>query len=202
MKSILIALASIAALAVGTILLMHRHAEAPAAPAETKTYTNDTYGYAVSYPATLDVQEYLPEDVVFGHIDGDMVAGVAEARVVTIEGEPGKTFIEAAADQLKNLCAADGPTGSLSCTGLKSADPFTTDAGIQGWRIVLAGKKETFGANATSTEFDKGPYYAFITKTGSTTTQAIVIHAPLNLSYEESDSAAIEAIAKTLTLAI
>jgi hypothetical protein len=201
MKSIVLALVSIAVLAAGIALAMHRHAPAEPAPAAVKTYANGTYGYSLSYPATLDVQEYLPEDVVFGHIDGDMVEGVAEARVVTVEGEPGKSFAEAAADQFKNLCAADGPTGSLSCVGLKSADPFTTDSGVSGWRIVLIGEMTRFGTGTTTTTvFDKGPFYAFVATTSASATSAVVIHAPLNQSLEEADTATIEDIARSLTL--
>jgi hypothetical protein len=202
MKSIVLALASIAVLAVGIAFAMHRGnqgAPAEPAPAAVKTYENAAYGYSLSYPATLDIQEYLPEDVVFGHIDGDMVEGVAEARVVTVEGKPGRSFAEAAADQFKNLCAADGPTGSLSCVGLKSADPFTTDTGVSGWRIVLIGEMTRFGAGTTTTtQFDKGPYYAFVATTSALATSAIVIHAPLNQSLAEADTATIEAIAKSL----
>jgi hypothetical protein len=167
--------------------------------AGTLPYENAAYGYSLSYPDTLQVKEYTPEDTVFGNIAGDSVDGVAEARVMTVEGNSGEQFTEALARQLENLCAADGPTGSFSCTGVETSEPFTTTAGVNGTKLYLRGEMKDFATGST-TGVSKGPYYAFVLKTSASASQVLVLHAPLNKSAAESDAPTIEAIAKSLVL--
>ncbi|HVU80190.1 MAG TPA: hypothetical protein VHD37_02390 [Candidatus Paceibacterota bacterium] len=167
--------------------------------AGTLMYQNAQYGYALSYPDTLQVKEYTPEDTVFGIITGDMVEGVAEARVMTIAGSPGESFDQALARELENLCAADGPRSSFSCTGVETTAPFTNDAGLAGTKLYLHGEKKDLGSGAV-TGVSKGPYYAFVLGTGATASQVLVIHAPLNKSAAEADAATIEAIARSAVL--
>ncbi|HVV15370.1 MAG TPA: hypothetical protein VHD55_03160 [Candidatus Paceibacterota bacterium] len=167
---------------------------------QTATYQNTTYGYAVMYPLSLQTKEYTPEDTVFGHIEGDTVDGVAEARVITVEGQAGETLETAITRELTNLCTADGPTGSFSCTGVESSEAFSTDAGGSGVKLYLHGEMTNFAAHATSSVL-MGPYYVMLLRTSATASQALVIHPPLNKKAAEADEPTIEAIAKSVTLA-
>lgn len=163
------------------------------------TYQNDTYGYTVTYPDTLEAKEYIPENVVLGVVDGEAIHAVVELRVFTVEGEQGETFIERASRELMNLCAADGPRGSLSCVGVASQEVFEAESGFSGTKLYLTAELQDFAASSTET-FLKGPYYVFLAGTNATASRAMVVHAPLARSATEADGATIEMVAKSVVL--
>jgi len=164
---------------------------------ETKTYTSAVHGFSLSYPSSLSVREYLPENIVFGISDGETMEGVVEARVITMAGTPGQTFIEAIAEQLKMLCAADGPTGTFSCTGIESIQPFVTTANEQGHTLYLNGALTIFATNQT-TSVQKGPYVILPLETTAMTDTVLVIHPPLNQNTAEANLSTIDSVAKSV----
>src|SRR5690606_11580249 len=93
-------------------------AAAPEPANEPTAYENATQGYALSYPSDLAILEYAPDMATIGRPLGGGIDGVVDVRTVTIEGLPGETPAMAAARELANLCAADGPGSSFSCTGV------------------------------------------------------------------------------------
>lgn len=156
---------------------------------ETSIYRNDVYEYSVTVPEGLDVKEYLPENVVFGHIDGDTVNGVVELRAMTVRGQAGETFLDAVARDLANLCAADGPNASISCTGIERSGEFRAN-GLIGTELYLKAELKEFPSGAV-TPFTKGPYFVFQRQSSASGSSILVVHAPLN---QEADEAAIDTI--------
>ena len=166
---------------------------------EVTAYENADHGFSLSYPSSLDIIEYTDDMAAIGTLIEGGIASIAEVRVQIVEGAPGESFAEAAARDLANLCAADGPDGSFSCDGIDSVRPFSTDSGMLGAELYLKGTLTTFSTEATQA-VRKGPYYAFALSSGTTVTKVLIVHAPLNLSAEEADAATIKAIAKTVEL--
>lgn len=181
-------------------LLYHQYlSPAASVPAEnTLPYANTANGYSVRYPNTLETKAYTPDEVVFGHITSDAVEGVAEARVMVIEGRRGETYQQSLANELEKLCAADGPNGSFSCDSIQSAQPFLTTSDVQGLLLYLAGHQKS--RTGAVTDVVKGPYFAIPLKTGASATRVLVIQAPLNKSAAEADIAVIQSIAKSVEL--
>lgn len=165
---------------------------------EQQTYRNDVYEYTVTIPKGLDIKEYLPENVVFGHINGDAVAGVVELRAMTIRGQSGETFLDAAARDLANLCAADGPNASISCTGIESSEEFRT-GGLVGTELYLQAEIKEFPSGQVS-GFIMGPYFVFQRQSSASGSSILVIHAPLNQNSDEADIDTIRAVAESLVI--
>lgn len=166
--------------------------------AETSTYRNDVYEYTVTVPEGLDIKEYLPENVVFGHIEGDMVDGVVEVRAMTVRGQSGETFLDAVARELANLCAADGPNASISCTGIESSEEFRTGGLVSTELYLKAELKEFPSGNVTG--FIKGPYFVFQRQSSASGSSIFVIHAPLNQNADEADIDTIRAVAESVVI--
>lgn len=171
----------------------------PAADTTTwNAYSNVDHGFSLSYPEALSLLEYTDDMASIGTPIEGGIASVADTRVMILVGEPGESLQDTAVRELADLCAADGPTGSFSCTGVKSAVPFITESGMAGFEIYLKGVLTEI-PSGTASEVDRGPFYAFMLETGSTATKVLIIHAPLNQSVEEADANAIRAIAKTVS---
>jgi hypothetical protein len=163
-----------------------------------QSYRNDVYEYTVTVPEGLDIKEYLPENVVFGHIDGEMVAGVVELRAMTIRGQAGETFLDATTHDLANLCAADGPNASISCTGIESSEEFRT-GGLVGTELYLKAELKEFPSGQV-TGFTMGPYFVFQRQSSAAGSSILVIHAPLNQNADEADIDTIRAVAESLII--
>ncbi|HWH16570.1 MAG TPA: hypothetical protein VNU25_03235 [Candidatus Paceibacterota bacterium] len=163
----------------------------------SSTYQNAEYGYQVSYPETLTAREYAGGNTAFGTPNGEGFDTVAEVRIVTISGSEGESLQEAAARELSNLCAADGPSQSFSCTGLDRILPFTADSGLKGYELYL--KAELLDIpSGEKTAYRKGPYYVFPLAVSATMGRALVVHPALNIAAEEADVATIRSIARSV----
>lgn len=164
-----------------------------------RTYKNETHRFALTYPAELDVREYGTEDVVFGIERGERMDGVVEARILTIQGQAGQSLEDALIEQLKNLCAADGPTASFACVSESSIEPYTTTQGEQGFAIVLDGMLTQNGTK-DGVPIAKGPYYALVLGTSATISKVLVVSPPLNVPYGEAQAGTIRAIAESVSI--
>lgn len=165
----------------------------------TETYLDTAHRYAVTYPADLDVLTYTDDLVSIGHLIEGGIAGVADVRVIDVEGRAGESLTEAAARELETLCDADGPTGSFSCSGIESTQPFTTTSGIQGTVLYLQGEMREL-PSGTVTAVAQGPYYVFPMRSSAVGSRVIVIHPPLNVHADGADADTIRTIALSLTL--
>jgi hypothetical protein len=197
--TIIIGLLFLFALAGFAYFFTPNEAAAPEDIATTKEYRNEAHGFALAYPTSLSVLEYTPEIATIGTPIESGIDGVAEVRVMTIEGEPGQSFMEAAARDLKSLCAADGPDASFSCTGTDSVKPFTSAKGAAGFEVYLAGELRTASTGAV-TEVRKGPYYGFLLATSAGASKVLIVHAPLNKDADEADAATIRVIADSVSI--
>lgn len=194
-KRALITAFVIAALALGFSLLF-----GPARPsARVSTYQNAEHGYSLSYPAKLDVREYTPDFVSFGHEDGEAMEAVAEASVYVVQGEPGEAFIDAVARYMAMLCAADGPRSSFSCVGSEQVQPFSSASGAQGYSFYLKGELTDLQTGEVA-ERGRGPYFAFPLTTGALATRTLIVHAPVAFEADAVDSETIRAIAESVVL--
>lgn len=174
----------------------------PASPADTSAttpYENQANGFSLAYPSDLGILEYTPEMATIGRLTDGGVDGVADVRVMIVEGTPGASFTDAAVRDLASLCAADGPTSSFSCTGIDRVTPFATDSGASGFEVYLKGELRELESGAV-TEVRKGPYYGFLLSTSAGASKILIVHAPLNQSAEEADAEAIRAIAKSASI--
>lgn len=167
-------------------------------PAATTEYRNADHGYTLSYPADLAILEYTPDMATIGRKTEDGIEGVADVRVAVIEGEPGESFVEAAARDLSELCAADGPRASFSCTGIEHSAPFTAASGAQGLEVYLTGERKDIGTGETAA-VQKGPYFVFLMEGGASASKVLVVHAPLNQTADEADADSIRGIAESVT---
>lgn len=164
---------------------------------ETSLYQNAAHAFSVEYPADLQVKEYTPESITFGRIDGEMVDGQADIRILTFESEPGQSFQEVAGVQLMNLCAADGPGESFSCTDVTSANEFQSSSGVSGWEFRLRGELQNFASNEV-TEDPRGPFYVFPLSSGATASQVLVVLPPMNKNSLDVSEAVVTGIAQSL----
>lgn len=196
---LLIALGLIVVIALAVYVFPRTTTDTTRVTEELRTYQNAEFGYAVSYPARLTYREYSGGNVMFGTEDEEVMNGVAEVRVVTISANEGEDLQTAAARELQNLCAADGPTASFSCTGVERVQPFRTDTGTQGYMLYLRGELRDFATDEVTTSL-KGPYIVFPLEVRATGGRAIIVHAPLAQSAENADAATIQDIARTLTI--
>lgn len=177
------------------IFLKPNDATAPALTGETLTYTSTAHGFSVSYPANLSHLEYNPDMITIGTITEGGIDGVADLRTFIIETTP-DTLVATVAEQLAVYCAADGPTGSFSCSDISRSEPFTTTTGTQGTLVYLHGEHHDLTTHAR-TPVEKGPYILFpLTMPDA----VLVVHAPLNQSAEEADTDLITAIARSVTI--
>ncbi|RJR13353.1 hypothetical protein C4585_02230 [Candidatus Parcubacteria bacterium] len=188
-----------ASLAVGAGLLLSSYMGQAAPEEETAEYTNTVYGYTVTYPTHLKIQEYSPDIVSFATITDEFVDSAAEIRVMTIEGMPEETFEEAVVRSLSNMCAADGSTESFSCTGLEISELFNTSSDEQGVKLYLSGQLVDLTTGATTT-VSKGPYFVFLLGSSATMSRILVIEPPLNKTAAEVEASTIELIAKSIVL--
>lgn len=161
--------------------------EAPVEHTETNNiYTNSFHGYSLQYPAGTNVTETSSESVTFGN--------EVEASIVNIEGEAGQSWQDVATDYLINMCAADGPTGSFTCTEAQSQQPVTSESGLEGFVIYLNGELQNFETDETTQE-DRGPFFVFPLQTSATVSKILVVHPPLNQSSGNANSEMIRKIA-------
>lgn len=202
MKKLIFIIIALAVVAVGLVIWKGGETKTPAVEtpvAELKKYSNATYGFGVEYPESLLAREYTAEDVVFGTTTGDTMNGVVEVRTVNITARQGESFMEAAARELQNLCAADGPNASFSCTGVEKVAPFKTASGISGFALYLKGELTDLRTKS-KTLVGKGPFYLFAAKSGATGSRVIVVHPPLNQSAAEANAEVIRKVAESLAI--
>ena len=160
-----------------------------------QTYENTVHGFSLSYPSNYSHVAYTPDIATIGHVSEEGVTGVAEARTFIVDDVPGESLTETVIKQLAMLCAADGPTGSFSCSDVSRSEAFTTLSGREGTTVYLSGELHEF-ASDTRTQTEKGPYVIIPLDTPNS---VLVVHAPLNQSADEAQADLIIAIAKSVT---
>lgn len=164
---------------------------------ELRGYQNTVNGYSLLYPSSLQQKEYSPDNVVFGHISKEQVEGVVEATIMNVEGEVGKTYEDTVGTQLMNLCAADGPTSSFSCTRVEQVQPFISVTEVSGHVFNLGGELTDLETGEKVVK-GKGPFFVFPLATSATVSKVLVIHPPLNKYADEVDSALIRSVAESV----
>ena len=114
------------------------------------------------YARTAELREYAVGAVSIGE-EGESDTFMPIVEVVRYKSDP-DTALPANYDafitrQARNLCAADGPTESLSCTNVES-ETFTTTGGVFGKKLSLTLIRKNL-QTGTTTESTYAPIYAF-----------------------------------------
>lgn len=164
-----------------------------------KEYRNSDHGFSLTYPATLDILEYTDDMAGIGTLIEGGIASVVDVRVAIIQGEPGESFMEAAARNLSDLCAADGPGSSFTCTGVDRTAPFVSTSGAIGLEVYLTGELKTLDTGAVQT-VQKGPFYVFLIQGDASVSKVLIVHAPLNQNRDESDAETIKNVAASVKI--
>ncbi len=131
----------------------------PSSPLIYDQYTNSTHKFSFSYPQEFDVIAYTPESMSIATVSGEEVFSVAEIRV--LENTQQDSFEEFALGQIKNMCAADGPGISITCTDAVDIRPFKSINGIKGLRIQIMKEEKNMYTDTITQMEEIGPFFVF-----------------------------------------
>ncbi len=125
---------------------------------------NTTYhdvDFSFTYPRIFHLDEYAIDVATLGKPFGDTFTPLVE--VVRYESDPDVTLPATYSDfiqkQAENLCGADGPRESITCTSAV-AKPYTSPKGLVGKELTLTLVRKNL-KTATTTSIDYGPFYVF-----------------------------------------
>ncbi len=172
-----------------------------AGPVGESAYHSDAYGYSLSYPGSLLLEEYPSHAVVIGERSGTGIVPYVEASVTEGDAEDGyRSFDAFVAERSLVFCAADGPNESIGCDRVISAEPFTTASGTAGTKLVLHLVHKNLAAH-TQTESEFGPIYAFDAgaRVPDAVFAALLIYPPLGTYADGAHAALVSSVAKSLT---
>jgi hypothetical protein len=175
----------------------------PQLPTMPQAYTNTTYGYSFDYPGKLAVKEYSPAYVAVGTSTGETFTAAANIDVLSSDPSDPKSesFNDFLYRQAINMCAADGPSASISCTGVASSTEATTPGGLSGELFSLTEVTTAIPSGATSTLI-RGPFFAFNISANVPDKKytALIVHVPIALPQTEVDVATIQLIVDSLSI--
>jgi hypothetical protein len=99
------------------------------------------------------------------------------------------------------MCAADGPTASINCTGVEQEQPFETVDGLSGTVYYLKEETKNLATGEVATA-GKGPFFAFNISANNPEHEftALVVHTPIALPADEVDSELIRSIAESVKI--
>ena len=220
-KIVLIGLVVVIA-SVGATMVIFRHPAAlPVAPVATTTaatpvvaatsttYTNATYGYAVTYPIDLQRQEYPNGSIALGRAGTSSFTVLANVRVAASGASSTYSDFESfvIADN-RNQCAADGPTGSIRCTKVLDINPYTNAQGLSGLSFSLDRVHDVFATSshkiATTTHDVFGPFYVFNiganNASSAATYTALVVQPSPSLAADQLDAALVTHVADSAVI--
>lgn len=147
---------------------------------EQAKYVNSALGYRVTYPAELSLRVYTPEYVALGEEAGEgFDADVSLTYVNQGEDDTWGSFDAFVEARVVAQCAADGPDRSIYCTDFVEREPFTSDSGEGGWRVLLNQETVVPGDGALLEKRTRGPFYIFPFSEESGSYAALVIHPPI-----------------------
>lgn len=177
--------------------------------ATSTTYLNPTYGYAVTYPITLQRQEYPDGSIALGQASTTHFIVLNNVRVAMSGASSSYPDFESfAIANSRNQCAADGPMSSIRCTKVLDLNPYTTKTGLTGVTFSLDRVHDVFASGtakiATSTHSAFGPFYVFNigANTGTTSARytALVVQPSPSLGPQQLDATLTKTVADSLTL--
>jgi hypothetical protein len=169
----------------------------------TTVYNNPTYGYSLNVPAGYETLEYTAEIVAVGTPIEDGFDAVANVEVMTPFEDVGEqTFEEFVFNRAMNLCAADGPGMSISCTAVESTEPFETVAGQQGTLFYLTEEQRNLETDEVQTG-SKGPFIALdiSEQLPEESYAALLIYPAIPLAPDEVDAGLLRNMASSVEFA-
>lgn len=142
---------------------------------DKKTYINPREGLELEYPPGLVLKESLTPKggfvfLLIGKTAGNETRWMLDVGLEEMEGFPQealgpqeRSFKGFAIKTALLHCDADGPDGSVYCTGVEREIPFTTDSGVKGIELYLKEVRERYPEDgpAEKEERVKGPLWAF-----------------------------------------
>lgn len=128
---------------------------------ENEVYRNESYDFSFEVPVGLSVNEYTSEIVAIGQPTDGGFAAEAEVLVAQSGAEGGyENFNSFLFEVTRNMCAADGPTGTMYCENMVGENSFSTKNGLTGTEFYLSRIYENF-VTGKRTEEEFGPFIAF-----------------------------------------
>lgn len=175
---------------------------APLGVAARATYHNPEYGFAFSYPETLNLRVYSAEHVALGQAGEDEFAALAEAGVFTAIQGAFASFEAFVIDRARATCAADGPGISLRCTDVQQLVPFETSTGLVGEVFYLAHETVDVASNQVISQSGRGPFFAFNLSANLPGVQyaVLLIRPPATLEPAEVDSELLRSVAGSVRI--
>ncbi len=168
---------------------------------QPKIYVSQQYGYGFTYPGTFQVLEYSPAYVAIGTTTRDAFNAIANIDVVTAELSSKESFEDFVHRSAMNMCAADGPHGSIRCVGVVRSSGILTRGGLQGELFSLKQINESLPSHATTT-VERGPFFAFNISPNVPDKKfaALIVHVPIAGADDTSHITEIEQIIDSLSL--
>ncbi len=167
---------------------------------ETTVYINAAYGYRFNVPAGYEAMEYTDDMVAVGTpIEGGFDA-VANVDLVTpFDDSEEQTFEDLVFTRAMNLCAADGPGMSISCTTVEQTESFETAAGQEGILFYLTEEQHNFETDEVQTS-SKGPFIVLdiSDQLPEESYAALLIYPAIPLAPDEVDADLLRGIAASV----
>lgn len=169
---------------------------------DARRYESAVHGFSFTIPAGLDLREYQPEALAIGAPAAqEGFESRADIRVYQAGADLGFTDFETfALTSLRNICAADGPGVSISCTRVQLAQPFAAEAG-EGQIFYLERIRADLATGQRAID-GFGPIFLFDISPSATRAQwmALAVQPPANLAQAAVDSPLLRALAGSLAL--
>lgn len=162
-------------------------------------YESDTYNFSFEAPARYDIKTYTDQIIAIGDRTGDGgFSSVSEVVVIEAGNDPYVSFGAFVEAQLMNMCAADGPEASISCTAVVSSEAFSADAGLPGVKYILTEETRNLTDDSV-TEEEKGPFYVFDLSSENPDKGLVAVVVRVPVAMQEPGSAEVtETIARSL----
>ncbi len=155
--------------------------EAPVASADDN-YTNTNFGYSLTYPASLQLKVYNPENASIGLISGsgdtETVDGKVALRAISAANAAEKKMgmDDFIFQKVKLLCDADGGGVSVSCPKKLSSKPLALTSGLSAYTLTLQKEEKAIGPEAFNT---KSEAVFFVVDLSTANQRAILVIHPI-----------------------
>ncbi len=165
-------------------------------------YTSSKYGFSFSYPNTLELTEYNPEQINIGRKGSVRVTPLVEVSIIKSSPEiQVQSFDEFVLEAAREACSYKTATIELSCNRLDDIakiKPYTSSKGAKGQVFYLKGEEKDIKTGKTMTA-RRGPFYTFNTTARTPNHMSfLMINNPVQTDVTSADLGAIESIADSV----
>lgn len=168
-------------------------------------YSSANYGFTFSYPNTLLLTEYNPEQINIERKGSVRTTPLVEISIIKSSSEiQVQSYDEFVLEAAREVCSYKTTTVELSCNSLDDIariKPFTSSKGAKGQVFYLKGKEKDLKTGITVTA-RRGPFYTFNTTAKTPNHMSfLMINNPVHTDVPSADIETIEAVADSVTTA-